>query len=119
MGNFWIDANQRNTLKGDPLDLENPVVLPDEYIVYCLHRSEKAWSDLTSMLPSLLPGEQERLNALITENPYLVRPFNGTPLGDSEQARFNNIPVYTAGRGFGGSGFRRSVLPNTYPVKKG
>lgn len=115
-GNFWIDNNGRNTLKGVPDDPDNPVILPDEYIINALRTSTLARTDWNKMYPALLPEEQERLDNLVAENPYLSQLIrDGTAINDAEMRRFNNIPVYTAGPR-GGGGWRRNVQKNTYPV---
>ena len=115
--NFWIDNNNRCTLRGIPGDSTNPAVLPDFQIVNALQRSQKAHDDLKQLLPALLPEEQERINDLLAANPYLIKLISQTAPGDDAvQARFNDIPVYFAGR-FNGAGRRHNVLKNTYPVK--
>lgn len=115
-GNFWIDNNGNNTLRGIPGDPDNPAVLPDFHIVNALQRTQRAHDDLQKILPTLLPEEQERINDLIALNPYLVKTIDKTaPSDDNVQKRFNDIPVYFAGR-FNGAGRRHNVIKNTYPV---
>lgn len=112
--NWWIDANGRNTLKGDPDDPANLPVLIDEFIIDSYHRSAQARTDFHRMLPSLLPEEQARLQAILDDNAYLVRPLDGISRDEKFQSAMNRIPVYTAGPGFKGSGFRRNVMRNTF-----
>lgn len=115
-GNFWIDNNNRCTLRGVPGDIDNPAVLPDFQIVNALQRTQTAHDDLQKLLPSLLPEEQERINNLLAQNPYLVQVITKTaPSDDAIQAKFNDIPVYFAGR-FNGGGRRHNALKNTYLI---
>lgn len=115
-GNFWINDNGVNTLKGVPDDETNPPRLPDFHILNALQRTQKAQDDFNKMLPSLLPEEQERLNTLTDDNPFLTKLISDeTITGDEVQKTFNTIPVYFAGR-FRGGGPRRNVIKNTYPV---
>lgn len=117
--NFWTDNNGRCTLRGVPGDPDNPAVLPDFHIVNALQRSQKAHDDLQKLLPILLPEERDRLNNLLAENPYLVKTIDKTaPSDDRVQQRFNDIPVYFAGR-FRGAGRRHNVIKNTYPIPEG
>ena len=113
--NFWVDDNGRNTLKGILGDPDNPAVLTDAFIVNGLNRTLKAVEDFNKILPTLLPEEQDRLNALITENPLLVKTLPLESADDTLQRSFNAVPVYTLGRR--GGAFRRQVLKNTFPVK--
>jgi len=50
-------------------DPENPAVLEDEFIAYCLRTSRIARVTFCRLFPNLLPGEQERLATLIAQNP--------------------------------------------------
>jgi len=112
--NWWIDANGRNTLRGDPDDPENLPILMDEFIIDSYHRSAQARADFNRMLPSMLPGEQVRLRAILSDNAYLVRPLESRSADERFQTAMNRIPVYTAGPGFRGQGYRRNALKNTY-----
>ena len=120
-GNFWINDNGINTLKGDP---DAPTragqpVLNDEFIITALRSSLVARRDWNKIFPALSTPEQGRLNAIIEQNPYLAGLIRDTSdISDAAQARFNRIPVRTAGPR-GGGGYRRQVLKNTYPIKKG
>jgi len=115
-GNFWIDNNGRNTLRGIPGDPNNPAVLPDFHIINALQRTQTAHTDLQKLLPILLPEERERIETLVAQNPYLSKVINQTAPGDDAvQAQFNNIPVYFAGR-FNGGGRRHNALKNTYLI---
>jgi hypothetical protein len=120
-GNFWINNNGINTLKGDPdapARADQPV-LNDEMIVNTLRTSLIARKDWNRMWPVLTSVEQARLQALIDENPWLTQLIRDTSdIEDAQQRRMNRIPVYTAGPR-GGGGYRRQVLRNTYPTKKG
>ena len=50
-------------------DPDNPAVLEDTFIVYCLHTSRRARYEFNRLYPSLLPEEQERLTNLLNANP--------------------------------------------------
>ncbi len=116
--NFWINNNGINTLKGVPGDLDNRPVLQDETILKAFRSSQIARDDLCVLLPSLLPEEQDRLTSLFNENKYLSQLIrSGQEIADSEQRRFNTIPVYTAGPR-GGGGYLRHVQPRTFPTPK-
>jgi len=120
-GNFWINDNGVNTLKGDPdapARADQPV-LSDEFIVSTLRTSLVARRDWNAMWPALTTVEQTRLQSLIDENPWLTRLIRDTTdIADADQRRMSRIPVYTAGPR-GGGGYRRQVLKNTFPTKKG
>lgn len=51
------------------LNPENPAVLEDAFIINALQTSPKARNDFNIIFPTLLPGEQERLSNLLTDNP--------------------------------------------------
>jgi len=117
MSNFWINDNGINSLKGDPDDPTNPVVLGDEFIVHALRSSIVARTDWCKMWPALTDGERRRLQAIVDENPWLTRLIrDSSDVEDAEQRRMNRIPVRTAGPR-GGGGYRRQVQKNTFPVK--
>lgn len=110
-GNFWINDNGVNLLKGVYDDPSNPVRLQDVDIAHALQRTLKAHNDLIAMLPSLLPEEQQRLNSLISENPLLTKAISPLEDGDTVQTAFNRrIPVYVAGPR-GGRGPRHGPPP--------
>ena len=110
--NFWINNNGVNTLKGVPDDPDNLPRLPDKYIVDAFSRTQQAHDDYYKLKPALLPEEQERIEALLAENPLLTEVVPALQEADAVQSRFNQIPVYQAGR-FRGAGYRHNRLKNT------
>ena len=111
-GNFWIDNNGVNTLKGVPDDPDNLPRLPDKFIVDAFSRTQKAHNDYQKLKLGLLQEEIDRIEALLAENPLLTEVVSPLSEGDAVQTRFNQIPVYTAGR-FRGAGYRHNRLKNT------
>jgi hypothetical protein len=91
-------------------DVDNPVVLRDDIILYALRTSRRARADFRRLFPTLLPEEQERLTALLEANPRI------SALVEDDQ-RFNDriqaedvrsIPVRTSGKR-GGKGYGRAA----------
>jgi len=107
--NWWIGDSGINMLKGEPDDPDNPIILGDDIILDFLHRIPQAREDLETMLPSLTPGEQDRIQTLLEDNPFASQPWIGeVQRTDAFQNRLNTAGVYTSGPG-GGTG--RGRLP--------
>jgi len=53
-------------------DPDNPAILEDEYIAYCLRTSRQARHDFERLYPDLDAESQERLAALIAQNPRMT-----------------------------------------------
>jgi hypothetical protein len=80
---YWAYNQSRNGLVGATstiLELDDgrdvlvkdptlPAVLEDQYIMYALQTSRAARADFTRLFPLLDPASQERLTALIIDNP--------------------------------------------------
>ena len=84
MGNWWIDNQGINNLKGVPGDPTNRVVLPDESIIGFLISVPLARSGFKLLLPTMLPAEQVRLNGIVARNPRVL--FNEPELDPGIQA---------------------------------
>lgn len=79
---FW-EYNGKNGLQGAASTFEelpdgrvvtvknpdNPAVLEDEFIAYCLRTSRQARNDFCRLFPALDAESQERLTTLISQNP--------------------------------------------------
>jgi hypothetical protein len=92
-GNWWFDNQGRNNLAGIPGDEDNPAILPDHVIVDMLIRVPIAKRDFVILVPTMLPGEQVRLNGLTAMNPLTLQPF---PFNDQQVEdqfmRSQNVP---------------------------
>jgi hypothetical protein len=64
MPEFWINAEGQNMLKGVEGDFDNPLMLPDDYIVAFLLHIPNARASFDRLFPALLPEEQTRLDPL-------------------------------------------------------
>lgn len=63
-GEFWINGEGQNLLTGVDGDIYNPLLLSDEYIIDFLQHIPDARASFNRLVPTLLPEEQDRLNAL-------------------------------------------------------
>lgn len=54
-------------------DPDNPAVLNDDNIAYCLRTSRQARSDFNRLFPDLDDASQERLTDLILQNPWATK----------------------------------------------
>jgi hypothetical protein len=72
MGNWWFDDQGKNNLKGVPGDDSNKVVLPDSSIIGFMLEVPLARRDFKLIVPTMLPLEQDRLNALVAQNPRIL-----------------------------------------------
>lgn len=66
-------------------DPDNPAILEDEYIAYCLRTSRQARSDFNRLYPDLDDESKERLSTLIARNPRM------TSLIEDDQEYFDKI----------------------------
>jgi hypothetical protein len=73
MGNWWFDDLGVNNLKGVPDDPDNPIILPDQIIVEFLIQNPQARADFKTLVPTMLPLEQVRLNDLSARNPRVLQ----------------------------------------------
>lgn len=104
MSNWWIDSQGRNNLRGIPDDPSNPAILPDATILEFVKKYAVARSDFLSIVPTMTPEEQERLNGLIALNPTaLFSDPDPQVREDRVQKKFNTAGIRTVGR-FGGNG---------------
>ena len=100
--NFWITKSGVNQLRGCECDPNNPIRLPDIFIVNILQGSNVACDDFDKLWPSLFPCEKERFEILFRDNPRYKKMFLcPTEAEDRFQSRMNNIPVHTAGKNGG------------------
>lgn len=100
MPNFWINAQGTNTLKGSHEDPRNKPFLPDYLILEFLREQQAARDGLTALLPTMLPEEQERLNALIASDPRcMVGEEYDQIVEDKYQNKMNDLRINNANRG--------------------
>lgn len=71
MGNWWFDDQGKNNLKGVLGDDSNKIVLPDSSIIGFMLEVPLARRDFKLIVPLMLPLEQDRLNALVAQNPRI------------------------------------------------
>jgi len=111
--NFWILVSGDNQLKGCCCDEENPVVLGDEFIIYALQHTPKAWKDFWVLYPSLFPCEKERFDQLFAANPYLIKQVtNEQSAEDQAQGLWNKQGIHL---NFGGSQQKLNLPPTAQP----
>lgn len=72
MANWWFDDQGINNLKGVNGDEGNPIILPDGEIVDFLIMNPQARADFKTIVPTMLPDEQLRLNELAAMNPRVL-----------------------------------------------
>jgi len=53
-------------------DPDNPAILEDEYIAYCLRTSRQARNDFNRLYPDLDDDSKDRLSILIAHNPRMT-----------------------------------------------
>jgi len=92
---WWIDDAGRNTLKGVYDDPDNPVVLPDEYILDFLRTIPEARESFNRLYPTMLPEEKERLDTLSMSALYIQPDIK--VVEDRFQARQNTVGIHTTG----------------------
>jgi len=100
-GEWWDSDTGQNMLAGVEGDVDNPPLLPSDYIIAFLQKIPAARSSLKRMVGNMLPEEQDRLLSLLATaeaNP-VVDP---TMLADQFQLDWNRQGVLTTGR-YGGT----------------
>lgn len=86
-------------MKGCECDPENPIKLQDCFIIWAVEHSAVARRDFDALYESLFPCEKERFTLLFGDNPMLSRLITDvTTRDDTFQRKFNQTPVYTAGK---------------------
>lgn len=84
-------------LRGCECDPNNPVRLPDCFIIHALQTSQKARDDFNRLYPVLFPCEKERFDILFEDNPFNAKlREDQTVTEDKFQRKMNQIPVYTS-----------------------
>ena len=92
---WWVEGGV-NYLSGIPGDLENPAVLPDDWILDFLMKYPVAREDFEKMVPTLSAGEQERLTNLVKNNPLVNHiPTEDMVVSDYIQAKEIAVGVRT------------------------
>lgn len=95
--NWWIDNQGVNNLRGVYDDPDNPLILLDDQIIQFVLSNPQAQRDFFALVPTMLPGEQERLNGLVSSYPRMEIP-NPYPdpqvIDDRFQARQNTTGVF-------------------------
>lgn len=88
--NFWIRPNGVNTLKGVEDDEFNKPVLPATLIQEMLSDYPDARKGFLELLPTMLPEEQERLQAIVDDCPNVMKDKpNHQQLEDNFQSKLN------------------------------
>lgn len=102
--NYWnrIGDNE-NTLRGVPGDPDNPVRLPDDFIIFALQTSTEARAAFDKILPSLLPEEQARLQKILDDHPDVRFVEDSQNIADATQRIHNRAGIYTTGPRGGGN----------------
>ena len=108
-GNFWIaEDTGQNTLRGIEVwdenlqmlvpDLENPAVLPSDYIVEFLRMNKFArlsFNDLRQQVTDWTPEEITRLDSIAADAEYTLEDYQTRD--DNFMSRQNTPGIYTAG----------------------
>lgn len=103
IGNWWINTNGKNTLKGVENDPDNPILCQSDDILYFMQQYPDAYDGFFVMLPSLLPEERARLQRLIEENPNINTPLEEPIVySDNLQKAWNTRGIRVAGPRGGG-----------------
>ena len=100
MGEWWLNNSNDNLLKGVYEDEANLPRLTDEYILDFLLRIPAARASFETLVPNMLPEEQERLLRLATAAQYMRA--DPKDIEDAFQASQNKAGVHTTGR-YGGT----------------
>ena len=104
MAEWWFDNGGQNMLSGvhsdDPdVPSDNPVRLPDDFIIDFLHRIPAARESFNRLYPQMSFEEKERLDLLLSNAVFLPRsPQEQT---DRFQRSQNVVGVRTTGRAGG------------------
>lgn len=102
--NYWNrDGDNENTLRGVPGDPDNPVRLDDDFIIFALRHSIEAKAAFETILPSLLPEEQARLQQILDDHPDVRLVEDPQDVADVVQRRQNTMGIYTTGPRGGGN----------------
>ena len=102
---WWINDVGQNTLKGVHGDVDNPPLLPDDYIFTFPRNIPEARASFDRLYPTMLPEERERLDP-ISEGARFVQPdIKATE--DAFQRSQNAVGIFTTGpnggRRYGGN----------------
>lgn len=92
---WWINDVGENMLAGDPCDPCNPIRLGDEAIVEFMQHIPAARDSFFRLVPTMLPGEQARLNYL-AEGVAGPEPLTWDTITDTFQHR-QNVTVRRGG----------------------
>lgn len=96
MSEWWYSNGNVNLLKGVKDDTSNPPRLTDAAIIDFLRRIPEARESFNRVVPTMLPEERERLEAIATGSARYVQP-DYKKVEDDFQARLNKAGVRTAG----------------------
>ena len=94
MREWWINDIGQNTLKGVEEDSTNPIVLPDETVLHFLRRIPASRDSFERLVPTMLPDERTRLEALALNAPMIV---DEKDVSDQFQRRLNSQGLFTTG----------------------
>jgi len=102
-GEWWFHENGDNMLAGVEGDTDNPIRLPDDYIIAFLLTIPAARESFARVVPNMLPEEQERLNALRYEGVAVDLAYDHRAVDDTFMRVQNVAGVRTCGPRGGGS----------------
>jgi hypothetical protein len=101
MSNWWVDEQGRNNLAGVEESETNPPVLSVDTIVEFLTKYAPARQGFRELIGTMRPEEQERLNAIVQQNPRaLVEDSTSDPKiqEDLFQRALNQVPFIDPNR---------------------
>lgn len=101
MAEWWVNLAADNLLKGVVGDPDNPLRMSSSDIVYHLRRSPEARESFNRLVPTMLPEERQRLEALAAGQAKYLQPGVDTA-SEVHQQSLNRRVVRTTGR-YGGS----------------
>ena len=95
-GDWWANDDGDNMLAGVAGDTDNPIRLPDDYILTFLQKIPDARAAFDRMIGNMLPEEQSRLLPL-KAFADVSQVADNSILSDTFQHNWNREGVYTAG----------------------
>lgn len=93
---WWLTSGNVNQLKGVKGDASNPLRLTDAVIIDFLRRIPAARESFNRLVPTMLPEERDRLEALANGSAKYLKP-DYKKVEDDFQSRINKASVRTAG----------------------
>lgn len=94
---WWVNNVGENLLKGVEDDVDNPFMLPDEYIQDFFTRIPASRASYERLYPFLLPEEQARIQSLYTFALSAATTLDEKALTDRIQHKWNTAGIHTTG----------------------